>query len=171
LRDSTMEAERWPKVCVGGRIGEIVRRHVDGLDRGHRAPVAVDCRCVPPVRPVPCPASADIPARLTAAGPCRPETSDAGLDEAKDVVDQHQHVLRRRSSRKYSAMVKAAWPTRNRARRGGSFIWPNTMTVLSSTPASLHLAVEFFRLAAAFADAAEQADPVMTDRPCCGSSP
>ncbi len=39
------------------------------------------------------------------------------------------------SSRKYSAMVRAACPTRKRA-PGGSFIWPKTMMVLSRTPAS-----------------------------------
>ena len=39
------------------------------------------------------------------------------------------------SSRKYSAIVSAAWPTRKRA-PGGSFIWPNTITMFGSTPAS-----------------------------------
>ena len=39
------------------------------------------------------------------------------------------------SSRKYSAIVNAAWPTRNRL-PGGSFIWPNTITMFGSTPAS-----------------------------------
>ena len=39
------------------------------------------------------------------------------------------------SSRKYSAMVSAACPTRKRA-PGGSFIWPKTSTVLSRTPAA-----------------------------------
>ena len=39
------------------------------------------------------------------------------------------------SSRKYSAMVSAVSPTRQRA-PGGSFIWPNTSTVRASTPDS-----------------------------------
>src|SRR3954471_11550439 len=39
------------------------------------------------------------------------------------------------SSRKYSAMVKPDSATRMRA-PGGSFIWPNTSTVLSRTPDS-----------------------------------
>ena len=38
------------------------------------------------------------------------------------------------SSRKYSAMVSAAWPTRKRL-PGGSFIWPKIITMLASTPA------------------------------------
>ena len=41
---------------------------------------------------------------------------------------------------------------------GNSFICPNTITVLSSTPAACHLAIQFLCLAAALADAAEQAD-------------
>ena len=64
------------------------------------------------------------------------------------------------SSRKYSAMVSAACPTRNRA-PGGSFIWPNTMMVLSSTPACFHFTVELLPLPAALADAAKQTDPFM----------
>jgi hypothetical protein len=39
------------------------------------------------------------------------------------------------SSRKYSAIVSAARPTRNRL-PGGSFIWPKTITMFGSTPAS-----------------------------------
>jgi hypothetical protein len=38
------------------------------------------------------------------------------------------------SSRKYSAIVSAAWPTRKRA-PGGSFIWPKTITMFFSTSA------------------------------------
>ena len=39
------------------------------------------------------------------------------------------------SSRKYSAIVRPVRPTRRRT-PGGSFIWPKTSTVLSSTPDS-----------------------------------
>ena len=40
------------------------------------------------------------------------------------------------SSRKYSAMVTPVSPTRRRA-PGGSFIWPNTITVFAMTPDSV----------------------------------
>jgi hypothetical protein len=58
------------------------------------------------------------------------------------------------SSRKCSAMVRADRATRARA-PGGSFIWPNTMAVLSMTPDSVHFAIEGGALAGALADAGE----------------
>ena len=58
------------------------------------------------------------------------------------------------SSRKYSAMVRPARPTRRRA-PGGSFIWPNTSAVLSMTPDSVISSPEVVALARALADAAE----------------
>jgi hypothetical protein len=60
----------------------------------------------------------------------------------------------RPSSRKYSAMVTPVRPTRRRA-PGGSFIWPKTITVLSMTPDSRHLAHQVVALAAALAHAGE----------------
>ena len=64
------------------------------------------------------------------------------------------------SSRKYSAIVSAACPTRNRL-PGGSFIWPKTITMFGSTPASFMSLVELLAFATAFADAAEDADALV----------
>ena len=64
------------------------------------------------------------------------------------------------SSRKYSAIVSAARPTRNRL-PGGSFICPNTITMFGSTPAVLHVAVEFLAFTASFADPAKDADALL----------
>ncbi len=64
------------------------------------------------------------------------------------------------SSRKYSAMVSAASPTRNRA-PGGSFIWPNIITMCGSTPASFMSLIQLLAFATAFADAAEDAHALL----------
>ena len=64
------------------------------------------------------------------------------------------------SSRKYSAIVSAAWPTRNRL-PGGSFIWPKTITMFGKHAGFLHVAVELLAFATAFADAAEDADALL----------
>jgi len=56
----------------------------------------------------------------------------ARLYEAEDVVDE-ERTSWPISSRKNSAMVTPVSPTRRRA-PGGSFIWPNTITVLAMTP-------------------------------------
>jgi hypothetical protein len=53
----------------------------------------------------------------------------------RKMLSMSSSTSRRSSSRKYSAMVSAAWPTRKRA-PGGSFIWPNTITMLGNTPAA-----------------------------------
>ena len=64
------------------------------------------------------------------------------------------------SSRKYSAIVSAAWPTRNRL-PGGSFICPNTITMFGSTPASFMSLIEFFAFTASFADPAKDAHALL----------
>ena len=64
------------------------------------------------------------------------------------------------SSRKYSAIVSAAWPTRKRA-PGGSFIWPKTITMFGNTPASFIVVVKLLAFATAFADAAKNADALV----------
>ena len=53
----------------------------------------------------------------------------------RKILSTSSSTSRCSSSRKYSAMVSAAWPTRKRA-PGGSFIWPNTITMFGSTPAA-----------------------------------
>ncbi len=65
----------------------------------------------------------------------RPETSEPAWMKRK-MLSIMRSTSWCMSSRKYSAMVSAACPTRNRA-PGGSFIWPKTMTVLPSTPAEI----------------------------------
>ena len=65
------------------------------------------------------------------------------------------------SSRKYSAMVRPARPTRRRA-PGGSFIWPKTSAVFSMTPDSVISQPEVVALARALAHAGEDREaPVL----------
>src|ERR1700722_12717732 len=72
--------------------------------------------------------------------------------------------IRRRTSRcslsrKYSAIVSAAFPTRNRL-PGGSFICPKIITMLGSRPASF-MSLKFLTFAAPFADTAKNTHPIM----------
>ena len=53
----------------------------------------------------------------------------------RKMLSMSSNTSRCSSSRKYSAIVSAAWPTRNRL-PGGSFIWPKTITMFGNTPAS-----------------------------------
>jgi len=73
----------------GGRVGEVVGRHVDGLDRGDRAGLGVgdaffERRELGAHRRLVAQARRDLPEQARHLG--------AGLDEAKDVVDEQQHV-------------------------------------------------------------------------------
>ena len=88
-----------------------------------------------------------------------PETSEPAWMNRK-MLSMSSSTSRCSLSRKYSAMVSAVCPTRKRL-PGSSFIWPKTITMLGSTPGRLHLAIQLFALAAALADAAEQADTVV----------
>ena len=91
--------------------------------------------------------------------PMSPETSEPAWTNRK-MLSMSSSTSRCSLSRKYSAMVRAVWPTRKRL-PGSSFIWPKTITMLGSTPGRLHLAIQLFAFAAALADTAEQADAVV----------
>src|SRR6266516_455424 len=67
--------------------------------------------------------------------PSRVETSEPACTKRK-MLSMNSSTSCFISSRKYSAMVSAARPTRRRT-PGGSSIWPNTSAVLAMTPDSL----------------------------------
>jgi len=74
----------------------------------------------------------------------------------RKMLSMSRSTSRCSSSRKYSAIVSAAWPTRNRL-PGGSFIWPKTITMFGQHAGFLHVAVEFLAFATTFANAAKKA--------------
>ena len=89
-RDSVVVALRWANTDAGRRVGEVVGRHVDGLDRGDRALA----RRGDPLLQL---AHLGLQRRLVAhlRRHAAQERGDlrAGLHEAEDVVDEQQHVL------------------------------------------------------------------------------
>ena len=138
------------------RIGEVVRRHVHGLDRGDGAGVGVGDALLQP-RQLGAHRGLIAEARRHLAHQAR--HLHAGLDEAKDVVDEQQHV----------AVLVVAEVLGHRQRR-----------VPHAEPAArrlvhlaedhhhvrqhaglLHVAVELLALATALADAAEDADALV----------
>jgi hypothetical protein len=135
-------ARRWAGQLGGGvqvregrggrRVGVVVGGHVHGLDRGDRTVLGGGDAFLQ---------FAHVGAEgglVTHGGGDAAEQRGhfgAGLGEAEDVVDEQQHVLAHLVAEVCSAMVRAERATRARA-PGGSFIWPNTIAVLSMTPDS-----------------------------------
>jgi hypothetical protein len=141
----------------GGRVGKIIRGHIDGLDRGYGPGGGIadplfqfrqfgaQGRLVPQARRQLAHESGDF---------------HAGLDETKDIVDQEQHVLLGVITEILSHGEGCMAHAEPGPRR---FIHlPENHYRAVQYTGRFHLPVQIFPLTAAFADAAKQADALMT---------
>ena len=134
------------------RIGEIVRRHIDRLDRGDGAGVGVGDALLQPRQ---LGAHRRLIAQTRRHLPHQARHLHAGLDEAEDVVDEQQHV----------AVLVVAEILGHRQRRVADAEAAARRLVhlaedhhhVRQHAGLLHLAVELLAFAAALADAAENA--------------
>ena len=131
LRDRTMDAERCEKAwTAAGSVKSSAGTYTAWMEV--MAPVSVlAMRSSRPESSVPMVGWYPIRDGIC---PMSPDTSEPAWMNRK-MLSIRSRTSRCSSSRKYSANVSAAWPTRNRL-PGGSFIWPKTIAMWGSTPAS-----------------------------------
>ena len=139
-----------------GRVGQVIGRNVHRLDRRDRAGIGIGDALFKP-------GQLGCQRRLIAQSrwhlPQQARHFHAGLDEAEDVVDQQQHVA-------MLVVTEVLGHGQCRVADSESRAWrlvhlPEHHHHVRQHTGILHVAVEFLAFTTAFADAAENAHPVL----------
>jgi hypothetical protein len=138
------------------RVGEIVRRHIHRLDGGDGAGVGVGDALLQPRQ---LGAHRGLIAQTRRHLPHQPDTSMPAWMKRK-ILSISSSTSRCSSSRKYSAIVSAAWPHAEPAARRLVHLAEDHHHVRQHA-GCLHLAVELLAFATPLADAAEKADALV----------
>ena len=138
------------------RIGKVVRRHIHRLDRGDGAAIRVGDALLQPRQ---LGAHGRLVAQARRHLAHQPRHFHAGLDEAKDVVNEQQHIAALIVAEVFGHGQRCMADTEAGTRR--LIHLAEHHHHVGQYPGGLHLPVQLLAFAAALADAAKHADPFM----------